>query len=233
MANTKRWLLIAGALLIATVIVRPMTARGGDVDPNLVGKWRLQSAGAPVYWEINADGTYRVFGDGLTGHSGTFRAASGKWSLKSSTWGLDGGAYQLLNANTLTGVGKMGPATWVRANQATASNHSRSARRSGGMTAKEEADYITDYNAQWDKAAEGLRRLTTRAPRSSGSGGDWTPGSYSSSGSGDNSAAEAAARAEYEQRAVESRAYWGGSSEDYSRIQNGECNSSDNSRYGC
>ena len=42
-----------------------------------------------------------------------------------------------------------------------------------------------------------------------------------------------AARAKDEQRAAESRAYWGGSAEDYNRIKNGECTWSDSSKYGC
>lgn len=254
MTRTQRLLWIGGALLTAAAIVRPMAARSSDdVDPGLVGTWQLQIPSQPIYWAINADGTYQVSVAGLSGHSGTVRAASGKWSMQSPTWGQDGGTYHLPNADTVDVVGRMGPGRWVRtaqspsapaapsqqalsanqAGQTVAGSEAKSARRSAGMTAEEEAAYIADYNAQWDKAARGLRRLTTRAPRSSASGGDWTFGEYSSSGSGDNGAAEAAARAEYEQRAVESRAYWGGSSSDYNRILNGECNSSDNARYGC
>lgn len=241
MALKNRGLWIGLALPIAALLLWPFTARGG-VDPKLVGTWRLQSSAQPIYWEINANGTYSVFGSGVPGHSGTFRAASGKWSLRSPTWGDDGGTYQLLHDDTLTGVGKMGPAIWVRATahaavstESTArTSASPAAQRPSRMTAEDEAAYISDYNAQWDKAAQGLRRLTTRAPHSSGSGGDWIPGPDSSSGSNDNAAAEAAARAEYDQqRAVESRAYWGGSTDDYNRILNGECNSSDNARYGC
>lgn len=96
--------------------------------------------------------------------------------------------------------------------------------------------YIAAYNAQWERAAKGLRALTrnARGGSSSGSspmsGGD---GSSSSSGSDRPYDDGSAAREEYERRAVESRAYWGGSAEDYNRIKNGECTSSDSSRFGC
>ncbi len=233
MFRKNSWVWAVVGLLAIAAVARPLTARGSDeVDPGLVGKWQLQGAGQPIFWEINADGSYKVFGAGFPGHAGTFHAASGKWSLKSSAWGEDGGTYQLPNADTFVGVGRMGPATWVRASNAPTQKSVAHATSSSGMTAEEEAAYIADYNKQWDTAAKGLRRLTTRAPRSS-SGGDWTPGSYSSSDSGNNAEAEAAARAEYDQRAAESRAYWGGSAEDYNRIQNGECTSSDNARFGC
>ncbi len=229
MARTKRWLWIGVVLLAVVAVVRPMNARSSDdVDPSLVGKGKLEGAGQPIFWEINADGTYKVFGDGFPGHAGTFHAASGKWSLKSPTWGEDGGTYQLPNTDTFVGVGRMGLATWVRASNA--STPSAAADRQ--MTQQESDDYINDYNAQWEKAAKGLRGLTTRAPRPS-SGGDSTFGAYGSSDSGNNAEAEAAAQAEYQQRAAEGRAYWSGSAEDYNRIQNGECTSSDNARFGC
>lgn len=94
--------------------------------------------------------------------------------------------------------------------------------------------YIASYNVQWERAARGLRALlqSTRGGASSGSEGDFPfPNADSSSdvpyddGSKD--------RAAYEQRAAESRAYWGGSAEDYNRIKNGECTMSDSSRFGC
>lgn len=96
--------------------------------------------------------------------------------------------------------------------------------------------YIAAYNAQWERAAKGLRALMRNARGGSSSdsspmiGGD---GSSSSSGSDRPYDDGSAAREEYERRAVESRAYWGGSAEDYNRIKNGECTSSDSSRFGC
>jgi len=94
--------------------------------------------------------------------------------------------------------------------------------------------YIASYNAQWERAARGLRALmrSMRGGASSGSGGDFSlpdTGSSSETPYDDGSKAREA----YERNAAESRAYWGGSAEDYSRIKNGECTSSDNARFGC
>jgi hypothetical protein len=96
--------------------------------------------------------------------------------------------------------------------------------------------YIAAYNAQWERAAKGLRALMRNARGGSSSssspmiGGD---GSSSSSGSDRPYDDGSAAREEYERNAAEGRAYWGGSAEDYNRIKNGECTSSDSSRFGC
>ena len=88
---------------------------GGGVDPQLVGTWQLKGTSPAIYWEIRANGTYTVSGPGAAaGHSGSFRASGGKWSLRSTTWGEDGGTYQLPDANTFLGIGKLGAGTWVR-----------------------------------------------------------------------------------------------------------------------
>lgn len=94
--------------------------------------------------------------------------------------------------------------------------------------------YIASYNAQWERAAQGLRALLrgARGGASSESGGDF---SFPNTGSSSDAPYDDGSRAReaYEQTAAESRAYWGGSAEDYSRIENGECTSSDNTRFGC
>jgi hypothetical protein len=95
--------------------------------------------------------------------------------------------------------------------------------------------YIAAYNAQWERAAKGLRALmrSARGGPSSGGfeiGGDspsWSPGSDTPYDDGSK------AREAYERNAAEGRAYWNGSAEDYNRIKNGECSSSDNARFGC
>lgn len=94
--------------------------------------------------------------------------------------------------------------------------------------------YIASYNKQWEQAARGLRALmrSTRGGASSWSGGDFSfppTGSSSDAPYDDGSKAREA----YERNAAESRAYWGGSAEDYNRIKNGECTMSDSSRFGC
>jgi hypothetical protein len=91
--------------------------------------------------------------------------------------------------------------------------------------------YIAAYNAQWEKAAQGLRALmrSSRGPSSSssdfeipGSGGD------SSTPYVDPYDPEA-----YQKSVAEAAAYWGGNPDDYNRIKNGECSWSASSNYGC
>jgi hypothetical protein len=96
--------------------------------------------------------------------------------------------------------------------------------------------YIERYNAQWEHAAKGLRALMRSARGGSSSSSSPTIGGDSSSPSAGSDKPHddgSAARQEDERRAVESRAYWGGSAADYHRIKNGECTSSDSSRFGC
>jgi hypothetical protein len=94
--------------------------------------------------------------------------------------------------------------------------------------------YIASYNAQWEHAARGLRALL-RASRGRPAGGGveiggGDGGSYTSSDSSDDGSA---ARAEHERNAAQSRAYWGLSTEDYNRIQGGDCTWSDSSNGHC
>jgi len=97
--------------------------------------------------------------------------------------------------------------------------------------------YIASYNAQWERAARGLRMLMRGARGGSSSsnptiGGDSAfPSSSSSSDTPYDDGSKA--REEHERNAAEGRAYWGGSAEDYNRIKNGECTMSDASRFGC
>ena len=46
-------------------------------------------------------------------HSGTLLAAEGKWALNSPSW-VDGGTYQMPNANTLVANGRLGTGYWHR-----------------------------------------------------------------------------------------------------------------------
>jgi hypothetical protein len=96
--------------------------------------------------------------------------------------------------------------------------------------------YIASYNAQWEHAAKGLRALMRSAQGGSSSGSSPPIGGDSSSpGSGPDKPYDdgSAARAEYERRAAEARAYWNGSAADYNRIKNGECTWRDSSNFGC
>jgi hypothetical protein len=106
---------------VLVAAIAPACGGAGDVDPALVGTWQLQWAGAPMYWDIHADGTYALTGaGGQPIHSGSFAAADGQWSLSSPVWGEDGGAYTLTDANTFIGFGRLGEGTWVRTSGAAA-----------------------------------------------------------------------------------------------------------------
>jgi hypothetical protein len=97
--------------------------------------------------------------------------------------------------------------------------------------------YIASYNAQWERAARGLRMLMRGARGGSSSrnptiGGDSAfPSSSSSSDAPYDDGSQA--RAEHERNAAESRAYWSGDPELYNRVKNGECTWSDSSKVGC
>ena len=97
--------------------------------------------------------------------------------------------------------------------------------------------YIKSYNAQWERAAKGLRALMRSAQGGASSGSSPTIGGDSSpppSGSDKPYDDGSAARQESERKqAAEGRAYWGGSAADYNRVKNGECTWSDSSRFGC
>jgi hypothetical protein len=102
--------LIAAATLVALVTL-PAAAQ---VEPAMVGMWQLQWAGQPIYWQVRADGIYRLMGTGArpNEHWGRMQAANGQWS---SQWerGADRGTYRL-NGATWTVTGSLGPGTWQR-----------------------------------------------------------------------------------------------------------------------
>lgn len=105
---------------------------------------------------------------------------------------------------------------------------------SGEIIEYEVPGYTASYNSQWERAARGLRLLMrgARGGEPSGGGGDF-PFLDTRSSSGAPYDDGSKAREAYERNAAESRAYWGGSAEDYDRVKNGECTWGDSSRYGC
>ncbi len=102
------------ALLACLLLLSASGCTRQEVDPGLVGTWQLPTGGGVMTWEIRADGTYQIVANGAVVHAGTFRASGGQWSLKSPTWGEDGGTYRLADNNTFVGTGTLGPATWTR-----------------------------------------------------------------------------------------------------------------------
>lgn len=101
------------------------------VDHNLVGTWELSvptAKGATRWvWEIHPDGSYDFHAEGpgaAPSHRGTFAAAKGRYTLKSTTsaWN-DTGTYQITAPDTLIASGRLGTGSWhrVRSSTATAS----------------------------------------------------------------------------------------------------------------
>jgi hypothetical protein len=90
------------------------------VDAAVQGTW-MQMVPNPKglstwYWEIRANGTYAFWSTGpgaVAPHTGTLMAAEGKWATNSPAW-VDGGTYQVPNANTLVANGRLGTGYWHR-----------------------------------------------------------------------------------------------------------------------
>ena len=370
-------------ILLAAIAALPLQGCGGRrVDKEMAGTWSLHWPGRPVYWTIRKNGTYEISGPGAAvKHDGTLRSRKGKWSLKSKTWGEDGGTYTFPNTDTMLCVGKLGPGTWTRVSDRTAASPAKKGPRlsteqdgprelakdlpefmhavtqqartlkhdaipvsieykygktwsytepevkisyyspsegtgvlytattqtvepyvfdqavnwgedalppvfvdlpaalriarenglngplekaglriwrpggaepilawmlstgthGGGRTINaatgelidfDVTGYVEAYNAQWARASQGLRALLRSSrPRSSGGSSSSGWSSSSSSGSGDSSGGFDYNA--YNQKVAEENAYWSGDSGAYDRIKNGECNSSDASRFGC
>jgi hypothetical protein len=98
-------------LALLLLVALPAAA---EIDPRLVGMWQLQWAGPQILWQVRADGSYRLIGNGArpAEHWGRMQAAAGQWS---SEWqnGKDRGTY-VLNANAWTVTGSLGPGVWLR-----------------------------------------------------------------------------------------------------------------------
>jgi hypothetical protein len=107
---------------VASAAASPQAAAqaGSSVDAAVQGTW-MQMVPNPKgvstwYWEIRANGTYAFWSTGpgaVAPHSGTLLAAEGKWAMNSPTW-VDGGTYQVPNANTLVANGRLGTGYWHR-----------------------------------------------------------------------------------------------------------------------
>jgi hypothetical protein len=100
------------------------------VDHNLVGTWELSvpSAQGTVrwVWEIHPNGSYDFHAEGpgaAPSHRGTFAAAKGNYTLKSTTsaWN-DTGTYQVTGPDTLVATGRLGTASWHRVRSSTATD---------------------------------------------------------------------------------------------------------------
>ncbi|MDR4497134.1 MAG: hypothetical protein MRK02_04305 [Candidatus Scalindua sp.] len=98
------------ALLLLMLVALPATA--GEIDPDLIGTWKLQWVGPAIYWQVRADGRYRSFGVGArpNEHWGSMTAYQGQFT-SNSPFGEDGGSYSV-NGEVLTTTGKLGTGSW-------------------------------------------------------------------------------------------------------------------------
>lgn len=98
---------------LAALLALPGPA-AAQVDSSLVGMWKLQWVGPDVWWQVRADGVYRLVGTGASPyqHWGRMQAAGGRWS---SEWeqGTDGGSFVLRDGNWVV-TGALGTGTWSR-----------------------------------------------------------------------------------------------------------------------
>jgi hypothetical protein len=104
-------------------------SKPADVDPQLVGTWKLQlPSGGFWFLEIRRDGTYAFHseaGDGAQANVGTFAANDGKWSLATSTGYSDGGPYFLKDPDTWMASGRLGWGAWHRVSTKSAANKAK------------------------------------------------------------------------------------------------------------
>lgn len=101
---------------------QPQTPNPVGVDHNLVGTWELSVPNAQGVarwvWEIHPNGSYDFHAEGpgaAPPHRGTFAAAKGNYTLKSTTsaWN-DSGTYQVTGPDTLVATGRLGTGSWHR-----------------------------------------------------------------------------------------------------------------------
>jgi hypothetical protein len=110
---------LSAALTLVTPAVAhaPLSGAPGSVpavDPALIGTWKLDSPGSPIYWVVRADGAYRVHGPGAPVRQfGRIEAVKGRWSVQSAVW-ADQGGYTLTGGKSWTVTGRAGTGTWRR-----------------------------------------------------------------------------------------------------------------------
>jgi len=94
------------------------------------------------------------------------------------------------------------------------------------------SDYVDAYNAQWQQAVAGLRRLFARPAAQSSSAAGWdSGGSTGSSSGGADSGGDGDAWSDYD--TASQNAWSGGDMRAYDRIQSGTATGEDCARYGC
>jgi hypothetical protein len=118
--SAKFWAAIGTALFLAFGIA--WDGHTASVDPKVVGAWEIfvPNSLGQTRWvgEIRGGGTYTLYVP-ANGHSGTFEAEAGHWSLVSKTtvW-KDQGTYDVSNPVVFVVTGILGSGRWKRVTQA-------------------------------------------------------------------------------------------------------------------
>lgn len=105
--------MIRALILLLALAALPAAAQ---VDPRLVGMWKLEWTGPDVWWQVRGDGVYRVIGTGATPyeHWGRMTASpDGQWT---SEWeqGSDRGQFSRRGADGWTVQTTLGSGNWAR-----------------------------------------------------------------------------------------------------------------------
>jgi hypothetical protein len=107
-------LIVAVSLVSGGALAVSSGAANAEVDPLLVGRWKLDLPGLDIYWQVRADGSYRYFGNNARPfeHWGTIEASAGHWSTQ---WagGKDGGTYTV-DDDSWQSSGNAGIGNWRR-----------------------------------------------------------------------------------------------------------------------
>jgi hypothetical protein len=91
------------------------------VDPAVTGTWEIAVPGGRWILSIDSAGAYSFVneaGGPAPSHSGEFRAADGRWSLRATTMTLEDAGSYALGADGLELSGNLGATRWSRAAQA-------------------------------------------------------------------------------------------------------------------
>lgn len=93
--------------------------KDASIDPGVVGNWQTNVVVDGKNWNLRLDitpeETFQLVSS--TEDSGTYTAQNGRWRAQSVRGEVDGGTYQVANANSMSMTGKLGTANWTRSGE--------------------------------------------------------------------------------------------------------------------
>lgn len=104
--------------VLAYFAIKP-SPKDVTIDRGVVGKWQTNVVVDGKNWNLRLDitpeETFQLVSS--TEDSGTYSAQSGRWRVQSVRGEVDGGTYQVVNANSMAMTGKLGTANWTRSGE--------------------------------------------------------------------------------------------------------------------